>query len=131
MKKLGLGLFILIIAFTLAGCTPGGDPSEDSTTATVVAVLIDAGYVMTEHDNDAKTYFQNNTVSDLGLDLVVTDLYIGYLDGGSWAQVVGFENSAAAESFKTALQESDAALLVYVDGNTVMQTYTQETFDLY
>lgn len=127
MKKIFMALMVFSFLFILAGCDK--ESEEGSSFDTVVATLTDANYIMTVHDSDARTYFSTNTVANLGLDLSVTGLSIGYLDGSNWVQVVAFESSADASAYKTALTSSDTSVLVYQDGNTIVQTYTQAVLD--
>lgn len=126
MKKLLSGIIFLTLIFGLSACG-GSDTVVDA-----VTVLEDAGYELTEHDADARTYFSDNTVADLGLDFDVTALYIGYLDGNSWVQVIGLNNANDAEDLASAFSaEEGKGQLVYQDGNTVVLTYTEETIALF
>lgn len=126
MKKLLSGIIFLTLVFGLSAC--GGN----DTVADAVTVLEDAGYELTEHDADARTYFSDNTVADLGLDFDVTALYIGYLDGSNWVQVIGLNNTTDAEDLASAFSaEEGKGQLVYQDGNTVVLTYTEETIALF
>jgi hypothetical protein len=112
------------------GLNSGGE--ESFTTEDVVDVLETAGYELTEHDADAISYFQENTIDDLGVSATVTALYMGYLDGDNWVQVIGFNTSTQASEVASAFEnEDDEGQLVYLDGNTVLLTYTQETYDLF
>jgi hypothetical protein len=126
MKKLLSGIIFLTLIFGLSACG-GSDTVVDA-----VTILEDAGYELTEHDADARTYFSDNTVADLGLDFDVTALYIGYLDDNNWVQVIGLNNANDAEDLASAFTaEEGKGQLVYQDGNTVVLTYTQETIDLF
>jgi len=134
MKRLLIGFTLLFAIFGLAACDGGGrglDGGQD-TTAEIVAILEDAGYELTEHDADARTYFSENTLGDLGLDITATAFYIGYQDGDNWVQVIGLDDLEDASSVYDAFTgEDDEGQLVYQDGNTVVLTYTQATRDLF
>ncbi len=134
MKRLLIGFTLLFAIFGLAACDDGGrglDGGQD-TTADIVTILENAGYELTEHDADARTYFSENTLGDFGLDLTVTALYIGYQDGDNWVQVIGLDDAEDASSVYDAFTgEDDEGQLVYQDGNTVVLTYTQATRDLF
>ena len=134
MKKLLVGFLAITFFMGLTACDgddTGLKGGETDTVGDVVTVLEDAGYVLTEHDSDARTYFSDNTVADLGLTLTVKDLYIGYLDSSNWVQVIGLDNSTDAANLKSAFETDDSTVLVYQSGNCIVVTYTQAVIDLF
>lgn len=136
MKRLILTMMMGLLVLGLSACddidtNTDDDNNTDSQVTSVVQALEDAGYELTEHDADSRAYFSDNTIADLGLDLNVTGLYIGYLDGGAWAQVIEFETTSAAQLVAAAFTAADEDQLVYRDGNTILLTYTQSTYDLF
>jgi hypothetical protein len=57
---------------------------------------------------------------------------MGYLDGNNWVQVIGLNSSTEASDLANAFEEEqDEGQLVYLEGNTVVLTYTQATYDLF
>jgi hypothetical protein len=137
MKRLLWFALTLVLAIGLAACDNAGitdddpDDQQDNEVASIVSILEDAGYELTEHDADARSYFSDNTIGDLGLDLDVTALYIGYLDGGAWVQVIEFESTTAAQLAAAAFSTVDETQYVYRDGNALMLTFTETTYDLF
>ena len=138
MKKILVTMITIVFLLGLTACenneTPGlGKTGEvTSSVQTVVGVLEAAGYELTEHDADAVSYFQENTIDDLGVSATVTDLYMGYLNGDSWVQVIGFNSSTEANDVAVAFGDlQNEGQLVYLDTNTVLLTFTQTTYDLF
>jgi hypothetical protein len=135
MKKLLTIVMMLLTIISLTGCaenkeTPGLGAIDRA--PELVTTLENAGYELTMHDDDAINYFQENTVDDLVADTTVTALYIGYLDGNNWVQVIGFETSQDAYNLKAAYEaEEDEGQYVYVMGNALVLTYTEETYNLF
>ena len=133
MKRL-ITIFLAIgFLFTLTACDGKTENEEaDSTVTSIVTLLETAGYELTEHDSESREYFSSHTLVDLGLDMTITDLFVGYLDQGSWVEIIGCRTEAAAQELKTAfVNDGDESRLVYQEGNTVVVTYTQTTFDLF
>lgn len=135
MKKLLMLIAVMTFLFGLSACDEGegdGKGYDSDTIAAIIDTLEDAGYVLTEHDQTSREYFRDNTLSDMGLDVEVAALYIGYLDGGSWVQVIGLENIVDAGEVRDAfIAENTQGQFVFNDGNTVLLTFTQATYDLF
>jgi hypothetical protein len=135
MKKLRFVMMFLVIILSLTACsesneTPGKGAIDS--VPTIVQILEDAGYELTMHDDDAISYFQENTVDDLNAEATVTDLYMGYLDGNNWVQIIGLESDLDARNLQEAFEnEDDEGQFVYQSGNTVVLTYTEETYNLF
>lgn len=138
MKKL---LVVLLTAVFLIGLTACSDDEtqeddtgnrETSTVQNIVTVLENAGYDLTQHEAEAVNYFQENTIDELGVDATVIHLYMGYQNGDNWVQVIGLNQTTEAIEVENAFNnQQDEGQLVYRDGNTVMLTYTQATYDLF
>ncbi|MBU1019648.1 MAG: hypothetical protein KJ847_00420 [Firmicutes bacterium] len=132
MKKLLFAVLLISLILVLTACNKDKtDPKFEDQSTTVVAVLEEEGFVLTKHDQDSCQYFQDNTVANLGLDLNVIELYIGYLDSGSWVQIIAFDSENSATQFKEAYLLDDSTILTYQDQNSVLLTYTQATIDLF
>jgi hypothetical protein len=138
MKKVMVFSITCLLFLFITGCTNNETPGltrgdeERSTTLSIVAILEGEGYELTNHDAEAVTYFQENTVDDLGVTATVSSLYMGYLDGNNWVQVIGLNSSTEASDLANAFEEEqDEGQLVYLEGNTVVLTYTQATYDLF
>ena len=135
MRKVISVLAMIFLIVGLTACTePNETPGRDVVDRVpgIIQILEDANYELTEHDEDAITYFQENTVDELGVEGTVTALYMGYLDGDNWVQVIGFDNSQGAYLLKTAFEEEqDEGQFVYLFDNAVVLTYTEETYNLF
>lgn len=137
MKKLMVLLFTTIFIIGLTACTnnetPGTDGGrETSTVQNIVTVLEGAGYELTQHEAEAVNYFQENTIDELGVSATVIHLYMGYQEGDNWVQVIGLNLTSEAIDVENAFNNAqDEGQFVYRDGNTVMLTYTQSTYDLF
>jgi len=132
MKKLLFAVLLISLILVLTACNKDKtDPKFEDQSTTVVAVLEEEGFILTQHDQDSCQYFQDNTVANLGLDLNVIELYIGYLDNESWVQIIAFDSENSATQFKEAYLLDDSTILTYQDQNSVLLTYTQATIDLF
>ena len=134
MKKLLSIMMLLVVITFITGCAENNEePGKGaiSRVSEIVQILEDADYDLTMHDDDAISYFQENTVDDLGAEATVTDLYMGYLDGNNWVQVIGLESDLGARNLKAAFESEDEGQYVYQIGNTVVLTYTEETYNLF
>lgn len=132
MKKPIFIIFSIILVSLLVAC---GGSSGGASTSDFLKVMEDEGYVFTQRDEDGREYYQANSVNAAyDLDLDVTDLYVGYINSSErWAEVVVFKTSAQAESYRNELvqDENKVGLIVVIDENVVLLTYSSETASLY
>jgi len=148
MKKLFM-ICALLMVFTLAAC--GGeeannsdpednskevDNNDDSTTGesldSVKDTLVNAGYSLEQRNADGMAYFQANIINEpYGLDVTVTDLYVGYLDGGSWIELVELSSESEAIAYSLALSNAGEGHLIYQTGRVVFYTFSEETYALF
>lgn len=148
MKKLLLVLTFFLV-FSLSACgkdetadenTKSDDPkvvddNDEDETNTLIAVkgiLTDAGYELEQRDQESIDYFQENRVNNLyGLSVTITDLYVGYLNGGSWIELVEMSSESEAIAYETSLSETGEGYLLYRSGTTVLYTFSEDTYALF
>ncbi len=148
MKKLLLVLTLFLV-FSLSACgddetadenTKSDDPNvvddndkgETNTLFTVKSILTNAGYELEQRDQESIDYFQENRVNSLyDLSVTITDLYVGYLNGGSWIELVEMSSESEAVAYETALNETGEGYLLYRSGTTVLYTFSEDTYALF
>ena len=132
MRKYLFLIFVFIFVSLLVAC---GGSSGSASTDDFLKVMEDEGYVFEQRDEDSREYYQANSVNtayDLNLD--VTDLYVGYVNTSErWGEVVVFKTDAQAESYRSALVQdvNKEGLMVVIDGNILLLTYSSETATLF
>jgi|GEM_PF-1874303 len=148
MKKMFL-ICALLLGFTLAACSeegdttndPGDDTKEvdnndDATTGesidSVKDTLVSAGYSLEQRNADGMAYFEENIINEpYGLAVTVTDLYVGYLDGGSWIELVELSTESEAIAYSLALSDAGEGHLIYQTGRVVFYTFSEDTYALF
>jgi hypothetical protein len=149
MKKMFLFCTICLI-FTLSAC--GGEEANDDsklgdntqdvdenddasngeTLESVKTTLVSAGYSLSQRDADGMAYFQENIINTpYGLSVTVTDLYVGYVDGSRWMELVELSSESEANAYAEALANAGEGHLIYQNGNVVMYTFSEETSALF
>lgn len=130
MKKILYVLLVALLGISIIGCDSAGSKTADD----VKATLEEAGYVLTQRDSDAITYYQDTYVnSNYDIDITVDDLYVGYINSTErWVELVVLASDSDAEDYQAALAlEGTEGRLVYRDGNVLVITYSSDTIALF
>jgi hypothetical protein len=124
------GLFLMTIS--LVACEIGG--KTKSSIDDVLDVMEADGYAFTVRDAESIQYYEDNMVN-LKFDVVlnVTGVFLGYVDQTErWAEVVEFATKDDAIAYRTKLvEENIVGRLVYLDGNVVVLTFSNQTIALF
>lgn len=148
MKKMFL-ICLFCMVFTLSACgddvennSDPDDPTKEvdnkdgsSTGESIDSVkdtLVSAGYSLEQRNADGMAYFEENIINEpYGLAVTVTDLYVGYLDGGSWIELVELSTESEAIAYSLALSNAGEGHLIYQTGRVVFYTFAEETYALF
>jgi len=131
MKKLLALLVVLFGLVALVGCTGGSTTNQ---AADVIDTLEEDGYVLETRDEDSREYYQANMVNTkYGLDVDVTELYVGYVNGNErWVEIVVLKNSTQATEFYDELMlEATSGRFVVKLESVVIITFSEATANLF
>ncbi|MCV2231327.1 hypothetical protein [Paracholeplasma manati] len=132
MKKLLALLVVLFGLVALVGCAGGGTTTNQAND--VIDTLEEDGYVLETRDEDSREYYQANMVNTkYGLDVDVTELYVGYVNGNErWVEIVVLKNSTQATEFYDELMlEATSGRFVVKLESVVIITFSEATANLF
>ncbi|MDD3477661.1 MAG: hypothetical protein PHP32_02185 [Candidatus Izemoplasmatales bacterium] len=117
---------------TLSSSTTTTTEDESADLAYLKNKLLDAGYDLDKRDDDSVAYYNANAVNAAyGIDVEVTEVYLGYVNQVEhWAELIGFDSVEDAQTYASAVDATGAEGLLYFRyGQAVVITYAQETID--
>jgi hypothetical protein len=132
MKKLMALLVVLFGLVALVGCAGGGSTTNKADD--VIDTLEEDGYVLEARDEDSREYYQANMVNTkYGIDVDVTELYVGYVNGSErWVEIVVLKNNTQATEFydELMLEATEGRFVVKLE-SVVIITFSEATANLF